>query len=391
VIDLRVDGDPAECYGTADELRRLSQAVDRARAGLDKAVNRIGTAWQGGAADACRTKIGALGGDADELHERIDEIGQALERFAAEIGAAKSRMADARDVALAGGLLVDRERILTPTPVPQGLDQATADAYASASLIADEARRRAEAAHQALRHVLGTVSWEFPFDEFFALTDVLTGAVGGTAGLATAERILAARYAMQGSAIGSGLAANPMVSAQTRARATVEALTKRAQARAIDARAAARFAALGKLGPVGKFLTSNLTVLEEVAPFAAKAAPVVSKVPVVGVVGAGIQTGVDIQQRTSVGEAVAKNATTMVAGAATGALTTNALLAASIAGGPAVVVGVLVGAGIAYGVGKAWVHREEIAQWSDDRLDDAGEALDGARSFVTRNLSGLWD
>ncbi len=101
----------------------------------------------------------------------------------------------------------------------------------------------------------------------------------------------------------------------------------------------------------------------------ATAKPVLKRVPGVSLVFAGVGVATDVGTGRGVGSALAKQGTTLAAGAAATWLTTAAVTAGATALGvgaaaalPATLAGVLVGGVVAYAVGADWDSIESTAE-----------------------------
>ena len=155
VLDLTVYGDPAACRAAAGDAAGVREAAARAEERVRRAVSEA-AGWQGLAATGFESRAERAGRDLRELDDRIEALERALTDFAGELTTVETRMAEARRVAVAGGVGTSGETLLRPgaleTASQDQLDahERTVQAWNEAVEIAQGARRKEAEAHQHL-------------------------------------------------------------------------------------------------------------------------------------------------------------------------------------------------------------------------------------------------
>lgn len=161
VLDLAVHGDPAACRAASSGCAGVRRSVATA----DRQVARArsaGSSWQGRAGAAFEARVDEAARDLRELDDRIEVMEKALTDFAGELAVVESRMAEARRVAAAGGVVASGDGLVRPTTPADGADAATvasyekqAKAWNDAVGIAEDARRKEGEAHEHLADSIG--------------------------------------------------------------------------------------------------------------------------------------------------------------------------------------------------------------------------------------------
>ena len=194
-LDLTVPGDPSACRSAATELAGVTTTLGGTSAELSGLVGRAARAWTGVGADAFVERLDTTRKNVDELTDRLEALGRAVESFAGELDVVRCAMADARATAVAGDLVVRSQTVLRPA------DQATtaADteatkhaarvtAWNSAVAAAEDARIKETSAHEALATALAAAAGDGWLEELlgklgFAPPDQLGAPAGGLWGL----------------------------------------------------------------------------------------------------------------------------------------------------------------------------------------------------------------
>lgn len=155
VLDLTVHGDPAACRHAAAAAGDVRAAVTRVEGQVRHAATSTGS-WQGRAAAAFEARADRARRDLRGLDDRIGALERALGDFAGELTTVETRMADARRVAVAGGVGVTPTGLVRPV-APDTMhagavefhDRAV-EAWNEAVEIASGARQKEREAHQHL-------------------------------------------------------------------------------------------------------------------------------------------------------------------------------------------------------------------------------------------------
>ena len=155
VLDTQVHGDPGACTAAASAAATVGTAIHDAEGAATRARSLAGR-WQGQAGAAFEAQVGTTIGDLARLAGRVTAIGDGLTDFAGELTVVRDRMAHARSVAAAGGVVVTGTDVHRPVP-PATMSQGQVDAYNDtvqawneAVEIADGARTKEAEAHQNL-------------------------------------------------------------------------------------------------------------------------------------------------------------------------------------------------------------------------------------------------
>lgn len=162
-MDTEVFGDPASCQQAATAAGTVATGLETARGKLDTATTLAGS-WQGQAGAAFETRVATTGRDLVDVAALVTKLQTSLTDFAGELTVVKSRMAQAREVAAAGGVAVAGSLITLPDP-PQAASQAQIDvwdkkvaAWDQAVGIVDGARTKETEAHSYLAEGLAAAS-----------------------------------------------------------------------------------------------------------------------------------------------------------------------------------------------------------------------------------------
>ena len=155
LLDLAVHGDPAACRAAATDARRVGTAVSDAAADVRRAVDAAAS-WQGRGGAGFEQRAERTRRDLRDLGDRISGLERAIDDFAGELTTVKSRMAEARRVAVAGGVGVSGDSLVRPvaqdglTPVQADAHDERVTAWNEAVEIAGGARTKEQEAHQRL-------------------------------------------------------------------------------------------------------------------------------------------------------------------------------------------------------------------------------------------------
>lgn len=395
-IDMHIEGDAASCRVTAGWLGEVGQAARNAANTINVARTTSEGCWNGVAADKFRATAGRLREDGDDGAEQAEAASRALTTFAGAVDTAKQVMGRARDVAVAGGLVVVGETIQDPVAAPaplasgpgtappspelavahqQAVAAATSQriAYEQARTIAEDARSNYERAQQELQDTVNPLG--------AVLHDIKNGLVWASRawGFAAGLHGEAAKWAEKAQLYGDRarmwreISRIPGLNAGARAQTFSQALTEQRTA----ARAAGRAVENGMLlrGPLKttvadgflRAVTANPGfLLENRDGWASKVGtPILKNMPYAGVLVTGFGVGADITSGRGGGESVARNVIPFAAGQAT----TAGILAVSATGGPVTLVAVAAGIGISMGVG--WV----VDNYGDEIADGVGDGF----------------
>jgi hypothetical protein len=155
LLDLTVHGDPGACRRAADDLRDARCTANGAITDVGAAVRAAGT-WHGLAGVAFEDRVTILRRDLVRLDKRLGILNRALLDFAGELGVVRARMAKARRIAVAGGVLTCGDLLVRPVAPVQGTPEqvsahnAIVEAWTEAVEIADDARTKETEAHAHL-------------------------------------------------------------------------------------------------------------------------------------------------------------------------------------------------------------------------------------------------
>lgn len=386
-IDIKVEGKPESARGTASWLRDLSTAVDDCADSVRAAGGNSEAGWGGDAGPAFRAAMHAIGGGIDGVAATFGSSAQALDVYADDIDTVKTKMDQAKQVAVDGGLTVSSDTIHdpgsapadpgtlpeNPTPEERGAHKdataaleayvAKVEAYQEAGEIVTAARRIESRTQNKLIEFAGDQVEKSPF----SVADFATGIAGAVAARTSTLRTTAATMAQRVNDMYKLTDKGPRNAAWLRT--AMEQAELKAQAGATEAAATsgrvARFVDRLPVDVKGLLRTN----LDAVVPsgwtsgIARGARTVLSKVPVVGLAVTAAGIGYDIHSGKDPTKAVASGVGAFAAGAAVGA----------VIGGPVgVVVGGLVGIGVGY----------VIDEWGDEIADAAGDAVGAVKNFA---------
>ena len=155
VLDLVVHGDPGSCRAAASETAGVRGTVATAADDVRRALSATGS-WRGLAATSCEGRLETVGRDLRELDRRLDTLGSALTDFAGELSVVRSRMAQARDVGVGAGVGISGDSLIRPvapldlTPEEVSAHNSVVEAWNEAVEIASAARLKEQQAHQHL-------------------------------------------------------------------------------------------------------------------------------------------------------------------------------------------------------------------------------------------------
>ncbi|MPY79723.1 MAG: hypothetical protein GEV04_14870 [Actinophytocola sp.] len=381
----------------ADWFGSSSNAVHDAGSTVVNVRGESETAWDGESGAAFRDAMSMTGTGVDDFAGQLGDAKSVVSVFADDMATVKSRMAQARQVAAAGGLDVTDTEIAEPgeaPPAPQPLPtdgsatakqqaahtsaQAAVDAhnakvkaYNEASHIVSDARNKQNAAlHHLTKFSTGQLQ-RAPF----TIADVSSGLAAEAIKRTSKFRTLAASYgryaeraltvAMNKSVTDPAFAKAARLNAQfaSKQSALLDDALKTAPARIVDR--------------LPDWAKSSLTA--EVKDFAFKGGStaarvgrtVLGRVPIAGTLITAAGVGLDIKNGKDPTKAIVSGASSLAAGAAVGAAI----------GGP---VGVVVGAGAGAFVGYVvdeW--GDEIAGFAADSAEVVGGTIaDGAEAVA---------
>ncbi|WP_034270355.1 hypothetical protein [Haloechinothrix halophila] len=347
------------------------------------------TAWDGNSGVAFREAMSTTGTGIDDFASQLGDAKTVVSVFADDMATVKSRMEQARQVAVAGGLDVTDTEIAEPgeaPPSPQPLPtdgsataeqraahtsaQAAVDAhnakvkaYNEASQIVSDARGKQNA---ALHHLT-----KFSTDQLkktpFTIADVSSGLAAQAVKRTSKFRTLAASYGRHADRA-LNLAMNKSVTDPAFAKAArLNAQFASKQSALLDD--AVKTAPAAMLDKLPQWARSSLTAeVKDVAFKGGSTAArvgrtVLGRVPIAGGLITAAGVGLDIKNGKDPTKAIVSGASSLAAGAAVGAAI----------GGP---VGVVVGAGAGAVVGYVvdeW--GDEIAGFAADSAEVVGGAI----------------
>ncbi|MGU3581606.1 hypothetical protein ACLBYD_00235 [Rhodococcus sp. C26F] len=370
-LDTRVFGDPTSCYACADSLAALATGVnDRLKSARDGRTESE-YEFRSPAGDAFRTTLDRVITGTTEAADQIDVIAAALRAFADGLVTVRSRMSQAEATAAEADLPVEfGGGIGEPLDVdpnsydlaPQILRAKQIAAYETAAALVADGRAVEISAHSALAEALrgpttilkdAEAQWEW----------LLAHTLGGYIATTVAEL---SKWGNEAATRGATLARLRELAAEAARlgdpypEATAARAVRAFQGGADDA---ARFAAensrlLAGLGN-NRFIEFFGSYVDDYLPEGSALAKFGSKVPVVGGFLTGAQTYVDVMSAETTGDAV-KAVAKDVGGFVAGTVATELILA-SAAGGPATLLAVGAGVGVAFGVGEVIEHWDDIS------------------------------
>ncbi|MGH8867952.1 MAG: WXG100 family type VII secretion target [Actinomycetes bacterium] len=389
-----VQGDPAACRATgrwmtstyADAVQRCGDGVHRARTGSQDC-------WTGGAADAFRTRMHDAGIQSDDLAQGAQRVVRALQTYADSLDAARARMAQAREIASAGGLPVSGTTIGDPGPAPvhpgpqEGpVSPAAADAHASQTDAWTAHQAKTRAYQQAGEQT--SDAGEIVSDAATALVAVLTDqlskapltAFDGLAGLVAGYGAWAAKQGTfaRTAGIAGRLAANSNLSYRGAVRALLIQRENLDKAAAAAARANTPLArAISRLPQGSRDLLAmhgDELVPDGTGALARGSRAVLGKIPVAGAAVTAFGIGSDIAGGKDPGKAIFSGVAGMGAGMAAGALLASNPVGWAVAGS------VVAGIGVGYAADWAWDNG--VGEAVGDAGDAIGDAAGDAADFV---------
>ncbi|MDG3009191.1 hypothetical protein G4X40_03420 [Rhodococcus sp. D2-41] len=374
-IDTHVAGDENSVRATATSLRGIARGATAGADAFIKARNDSEYQWASG--EEFRSRMGPMSRSADQIGEHCQDIARGLDEFAGSLAAVKGHMADIRHDAQAGMLTVSGDTIDNPvlgrTEAAYAVDRVKIAAY-QASLEAVAAARTDEAnAHNMLNELLvggKTALIDLLKQSVWTVPSTAAGAVSSLVQNSREWGKLADQRADQ-----------------------VELWQKIMKADAgdpywesIDARKVGVYAAgydeysslqKSSAGILDKLHLSEGTKLRGFLGATASDIPgiggafgeVGSKIPVVGTGFAVAQTIADVSQAHGTAEKVKAAGSDIggtVLGTVLGGGAETGLIALGVAGGPATIGAVVIGAGVAYGVGEVVNHWSGITHFMGD-------------------------
>lgn len=378
-LNTVVKGNPVAIAAVGYWLNRAKAGVDIASTTSYGAGTSSTSTWTGGAGDGFRTVMSKLGGVADSVATKTGATGAGLLTFAGQLQAVENRMATARQVAAAGGLTLTATSILPPGPAPQepgalppnatpaqtsAYNRTAAvaaayvskqKAYASAASIVADARNDERTAQ--LKLVFG------PLKDLVAVTDLGVGATTGAAQMSSTFRLTQAKLdtlaTMKARVANMAGPARRALKLQELADAAIEAERFRV---ATEGNLVARFGA--RQPQWVKTMLTKPVVGPPPAPRAIRVNPAppstpptstlthlkngakaLGRVPIAGLVLAGVGVGLDIADGTDPVKAIASGAAGVVGGVIGGAIGSSAgsAIGTSVGGPPGAVVGGVIG------------------------------------------------
>lgn len=152
-LETHVEGDTAACLSTANCARDAHRALGDAEEDLHGARSTAASSWRGDAGEAFYQGVTTASRYVADVAGKMQAINSALTDFAGELHVVKSKMANAREVAVASGLTVVGTQIQMPA-APSNDGQGHAAAYDrqvtgwnNAAAVVTDARRKETEAH----------------------------------------------------------------------------------------------------------------------------------------------------------------------------------------------------------------------------------------------------
>ncbi|MFD6859404.1 hypothetical protein ACFWCF_18950 [Rhodococcus sp. NPDC060090] len=370
-LDTYVFGDPASCYACADSLATLATGVKDQLKSVRDGRTESEYEFRSTAGDEFRLTLDRIIAGTTEAADEIDVVAAALRVFADELVTAKARMAQAETVASDAGIPVEfGSGIGDPVEVdpnsydvaPQILRARQVVVYETAAGLVAEGRGIEVAAHSTFREALRgptTLLKDAEAQWGWLAAFAVTGYVG------TAFSELA-KWGPLADSRGANLARLQELAAEAARlgdpypEATAARAVRVFQGGADDA---ARFAAENSRLLAGfgdnKFVQILGSTADDYLPKGSALSQIGSKVPVVGLGLTALQTYSDVSDADNGGDAV-KAVAKDVGGFVAGTIATELILA-SAAGGPVTLLAVGAGVGVAFGVGEAIEHWDDIS------------------------------
>jgi hypothetical protein len=160
-LETYVEGDATTCLSAAGGVRDAQRALDDAEDGVHNARFRAADLWHGDAGEAFYDNATTTSRHMASVAGKMHAVNVALTDFAGELEVVRSKMADARGIALANGLAVDGSQIRMPaSPGADGQDRDALNnrqvaGWNAAVVIVSDARRKESEAHGNLARALG--------------------------------------------------------------------------------------------------------------------------------------------------------------------------------------------------------------------------------------------
>lgn len=156
-LSIFVAGNPGSVRVSAEAIRQLGAGVEETATGWHRTRSGSEADWDGRAGDAFRDTAGRNGRDADVLAELFTGTADALTVFADDLDTVRSRMEQARQVAVSGGLKMMGESLILepgPMPLPPEEQKRQQKAFDDAKGTIEQARQLERAAHERLVDLL---------------------------------------------------------------------------------------------------------------------------------------------------------------------------------------------------------------------------------------------
>lgn len=402
-LNLTVHGDPASCRATGDALRKLHVGITDAATAMHHATSRSDSVWQGSAAEGFRKRISAAGGASDRAASAADRGGQALQVFADDLITVKTRMDQARSVAEGAGLTVNGDTIEAPgaptLPAPgthvspqeaqaahaaAGRFAAQQKAFTECAQTVHEARGIETRAHESLSKTLKamqTVADDLCATSTWPWLSAGTGAaLGGTLATQAAKWADKANEMQKSAAIARTVfqdGSKPIEERLAALHSWFDNSKNSWKAEGFSDSTSAAMLHLDKTA-AGRGLLQVLNFsakdgAEQVGlSVAEKAAPILERIPLIGLGIAGVQTAYD---STYGHKNAAVAAGEDIGGFAASTAATEGLIAAGCAGGPLTLVAVGVGVGVGIGVSEIIDHRKAIGHFFSGVGHDIGSGV----------------
>jgi uncharacterized protein YukE len=147
-----VEGDPASCSALGGALRRRAAVLHERRTALRHSATGL-VGWTGPAADAVAERLRVQLSEVEQMANRLDDVGAALQAYATDLAHARQQGDLAADAAARSGLLIDDRGAVEPLPGLSSVEVAERRRAAMPQVQhqVDGARGEARAAAQRLR------------------------------------------------------------------------------------------------------------------------------------------------------------------------------------------------------------------------------------------------
>jgi uncharacterized protein YukE len=419
-INIEVAGDENSCRAAAKSLTSISQGIQSGGTSFHTALSESEATWQGTAGDAFRNRLQPIGQSVDNIASHAQTAAQALNNFADDLTTVKSRMNQARSIATSAGLTVNGNTIEQPTaPAPvqgptasggsaamtpqaaqaQRSYQTQQQAYQQVQQTVNEARTIEANAHNTLGQQMSTwhtLAADAAEQSPWILGGLGTGAVGSAIDKADEWAEQAETRSSQAK-VWQAVADrfnDPYYASQAARQAGVYETEASSFERM--AASASHYTAGLRGTQIGNILKANMNNLAKLDGTLGKIA---EKIPIVGAVAALGQTGYDIatDPDKSAGTVI-KHVSADMGGFVAGTAATEGMLATAaaigMAGGPATLIAVGVGVGVAYGVGEVVNHWPEIQHWGENTYNtvsnDVRSGVDNAAHAIGHFFSSVF-